>query len=96
MILSTLDSYDKLSSVLILLLSLGGYGIAGILAWSNQQWRIKNLETDHGQLVEQHESMQRIIEKQADITHDVELNSRELKQIVIATQRRLEMLENRK
>lgn len=62
--------------------------IAGALAYNNIRWRLKNLEDGHNGLKE-------IVKDQVKVTHEVELNSAELKQIAKATERRLQLIEDR-
>ena len=65
-----------------------GYLIAGVLAWNNIRWRVRNLETNH-------KDMKTILEKQVEVTRIVELNSVELKVIAKASERRLQIVEDR-
>ena len=65
-----------------------GYFISGVLAWNNIRWRVRNLEINH-------KDMKVILEKQVEVTRIVELNSVELKVIAKASERRLQIVEDR-
>jgi hypothetical protein len=65
-----------------------GYLVAGALAWNNIRWRVRNLENNHA-------DMKTLLEKQIEITRIVELNSVELKVISKASERRLQIVEDR-
>ena len=71
-----------------LIFALIGYLIAGVLGWSNIRWRVRNLETNHT-------DMKSILDKQIDVTRIVEMNSVELKAIARASERRLQLVEDR-
>jgi hypothetical protein len=77
--------WDKM---IVTIFALVGYLIAGITAWNSIRWRVKILENDR-------DGMKAIIDKQVEITRNVELNSVELKQIAKATERRLQLIEDR-
>lgn len=66
-----------------------GYLLAGALAVNNIRWRLKNLEEDQGE-------MKTLMKQQADIFHNIEVNTVELKGIAKLTGKRLQILEDRK
>jgi hypothetical protein len=80
-----LGSNDKIVAMIFAFI---GWVIAGALAWNNIRWRIRILENNQ-------DGFKTILEKQVQITRDVELNSVELKQIAKATERRLQLIEDR-
>ena len=83
------EQLNSVAGIVLAVIALVGYFGMGVLAWSNMRWRVTNLEG-------RHDALQDIVSKQLDITREVELNSRELKQISKATERRLQMLEDGK
>ena len=76
-----------------------GWVCLGVVAWSNMRWRVRNLETSHKVFKEETawrlNKVDEIMKKQVDLTHEVELNNRELKIICAATERRLTLMEDR-
>lgn len=72
-----------------------GWICVGVVAWMNLRWRVKTLEINHEAMSKRHDKMESVIEKQVEITRDVELNSRELKTIAAVTERRLTLVEDR-
>ena len=65
-----------------------GWIVAGTMALNNIRWRVKNLEVSHSE-------MKAMMDKQIEITKNVEMNSIELKQISKAGERRLQLIEDR-
>lgn len=66
-----------------------GYVIAGALAMNNMRWRLRNLEQSQG-------DMKALLREQTEIAHNIELNTVELKGIAKLTEKRLQILEDRK
>jgi hypothetical protein len=89
------DVFKWLMSVGVTPFAILGWLCLGVLAWSNMRWRVKNLEDGQSRLSEEHKNLEKIIDKQVDLTRDVELNNRELKVICAVTERRLTLVEDR-
>lgn len=83
-----LDQLNSVAGVVLFVIALIGYCGMGLFAYSNMRWRVTNLEARQG-------GLQSIVDKQLDLTREVESNLRELKQIALATERRLQLLEDR-
>ena len=79
----------------ISLFAVVGWIGVGVAAWMNIRWRVKNLEQSHAELKANQKDLERIIEKQVEVTRTVELNSVRLTEIAKASERRLQLVEDR-
>ena len=93
------ETFKWLTSVGVTPFAVLGWICLGVVAWSNMRWRVKNLEDGHvafkKETTARLDKADTIMQKQVELTRDVELNNRELKVICAVTERRLTLVEDR-
>ena len=94
-----MSAFNWLTSVGVTPFAVLGWICLGIVAWSNMRWRVKNVEDAHAALkadtAKRFDMADSIMQKQVELTRQVELNNHELKVICAVTERRLTLVEDR-